>query len=155
MNDQEITLLTGAGLSKIIGLPMTNEFKLVIDESQKYPVHQLLKEYLKEKYYDIECIMSALDDLLNPKSTIQNYLLQNMNLINVDNNLIQKNLRNITLPAAKYCDYVKNQIYELLDNFNIKDSSTLYYNLIKSIKDKYPSKKINIFTTNYDLSFEK
>ena len=155
MKDQQITLLTGAGLSKIIGLPMTNEFKLVIDESQKYPVHQLLKDFLKDKYYDIECIMSALDDLISPKSSIQNYLLQNMNLIGVDNSVIQKNLRSIILPAEKYCDYVKNQIYILLDKFNIIDSSTLYFNLLSSIKNKYPNRKINLFTTNYDLSFEK
>ena len=68
---------------------------------------------------------------------------------------IKKTYLEIKKNAQTYLLHLKNGIYRLLDNFEHDKASMLYFNILSQIKTKYPNSLISIFTTNYDLSFEK
>jgi NAD-dependent SIR2 family protein deacetylase len=165
---KEIISITGAGISSLFGLPMTSEFKSLISQSTNFGMANLLKSYLDSDMDDIEKVMYTLDDCMDKKSNnLEKHILLSSkyfpglptsygHITSEDiNQLIHKTYIEIKNNAQNYLLYLKNGIYDLLDNFDHKKASILYFNILSQIKTKYPDSMISIFTTNYDLSFEK
>jgi len=165
---KEIIVFTGAGISSLFGLPMTSEFTSLINDSARYGMHDLLKSYLDKDMFDIEKVMYTLEDCLDEKSSnLEKHILNSgiffpgfsVNGYPVSKEDINKRNKNTYLEIKKnaknYLLHLKNGIYRFLDNFEYDKASMLYFNILSQIKTKYDNSMISIFTTNYDLSFEK
>ena len=165
----EIIILTGAGISNLFGLPMTSGFTTLINESSRFDMNSLLSNYLGDEFNDIEKVMFTLEDCLDDENkNLQKHILEankyfpnvrdnNGNAVNstIVNNSVRNTYIEIKRNAQNFLFHLKNGIYNLLDNPDIEKASTLYFNIFAQIRKKYPNSKISIFTTNYDLSFEK
>jgi len=153
----EIIILTGAGISSLFGLPMTSGFTSLINESSRFALNPLLPNYLGNGIGDIEKVMFTLEDCLdNENQNLQKHLLEAPALYFPDvSQRISRAYQEIKNNANKFLFHLKNEIYNLLDSPDIEKASTLYFNVLTQINTKYPNSKISIFTTNYDLSFEK
>ena len=165
----EIIILTGAGISNLFGLPMTSGFTSLINESSQFELNSLLSNYLGKEMNDIEKVMFTLEDCLDDDNqNLQKHILEASKYFPdvTDNNyhtvssfyvnsVVREKYIDIKENAQEYLLHLKNGIYNLLDNPDIEKASTLYINILTQIKAKYPNSSISIFTTNYDLSFEK
>jgi hypothetical protein len=165
----EIIILTGAGISNLFGLPMTSGFTSLINESSRFELNSLLSNYLGKEMNDIEKVMFTLEDCLDDENqNLQKHILEaNKYFPNVRddngrvvsstfvNQTIKSTYQEIKKNAQNFLFNLKNGIYNLLDSPDIEKASTLYLNILTQIKTKYPNSEISIFTTNYDLSFEK
>jgi NAD-dependent SIR2 family protein deacetylase len=167
MSTKKITILTGAGLSNMIGLPMTNEFKTVMKDEKYFNICQLLEEYLQEDFNDIEKVMSILEDSLDKNNKIfQKFILEkgkifNGNMVITQNSqskvsdAVVKQYKVFHDKAGEYLSYLKENIYDKLKQPNTDIAKVLYENVLLQLKSIFTESTITIFTTNYDLSFEE
>jgi hypothetical protein len=162
--NNDIVIITGAGISNLFGLPMTSGFKSLINESSRFHMKDLLSNYLGNEIIDIEKVMYTLEDCLNEENkNLQHHILDriryHLSIILSYGDQVNQEINNafhdIMKNAREYLLYLKTGIYNFLDNPEIDKASLLYYNILVQIKTKHPDSKISIFTTNYDLSFEK
>jgi NAD-dependent SIR2 family protein deacetylase len=165
MTVENITILTGAGLSNMVGLPMTSGFQKVMENNKFNNIFPLLKNYLQNDFNDIEKVMSVLDDSIDKENrTFQKFILetgQSLGEVTIANQRIK--IGDIVVPkytefknnAEKYLLYLKESIYDELKQPNIDNARVLYENILLHIKSIFKESSITIFTTNYDLSFEK
>jgi len=165
MTNNNIIILTGAGISNLFGLPLTSGFTSLIKDSTKYQIYELLSNYLGDGISDIEKVMFTLEESLDKETkNLQKHILGAKRYFpsiysasaGDVNNIINNTYHDIQDKAYRYLFYLKTSIYNTLDNNNIEieKACTLYINILSIIKKKYPDYKISIFTTNYDLSFE-
>jgi NAD-dependent SIR2 family protein deacetylase len=165
MNNKNITILTGAGLSNMVGLPMTGDFKKIMENNRFKNIFELLKDYLGEDFSDIEKVMSLLDGSFDENNkTLQKYILETGQSLDEKLNLNQqyvtlgervvKKYREFKNDAENYLLYLKESIYNQLKLPDIDSARILYKNILSHIKSIFKESSITIFTTNYDLSFE-
>jgi len=165
MNIKNITILTGAGLSNMVGLPMTSGFQAVMENNNFIDIVLLLKDYLQNDFNDIEKVMSMLDDSIDENNkTFQKFILETGKSLGVTtfaNQQIQigpivvRKYREFKSEASNYLLYLKDSIYNELKQPDIDNAKILYENILLHIKTMFKESSISIFTTNYDLSFEK
>jgi NAD-dependent SIR2 family protein deacetylase len=167
MNIENITVLTGAGLSNMIGLPMTSGFQILMEDNRFKAISQLLKNYLQNDFNDIEKVMSVLDDSIDANNkTFQKFILETGQLLNeitisssnqnfrVDTVVVKK-YKEFKNTAEEYLLYLKESIYNELKQPDMDSAKLLYENILLHLKSIFKESAITIFTTNYDLSFEK
>jgi len=143
-----ITILTGAGFVRPLGLPTTTEFEIGQGEFVS-----LLKEFLKENNYnpkDIEHIFMATERFIDKDFTF--YLTERFARSAEAINLVNK-LRNLKVQAQSFSIELKKNIYRKLREFDDVSAFELYYNFLKLFNPK--ENTISFFTTNYDRTFER
>lgn len=158
-SQNNIVLLTGAGVSNLVGLPLSKGFSDIISQSSRYGLSQIINPYLKSDNDDIEKVMNMLEEILSPNANnIHKFLLTHENeylLKKGNNKVITTRYEEIRHQSSEYLFFIKSELYQLLDSFDLEKASMLYRKMLGSLRKEFPDHKISIFTTNYDLSFEK
>lgn len=151
---KNVILFTGAGLSNILGLPVAREFGELIASSRKYQLNKILELAHGENIQDIEYVMYSLEEFIGTESkTIDRVLINQPHFFLSSTGESQIDL--LKNNVKSYLTYLKGELYKILDDFDITSSSDLYLNILKEINTVFPNSKKTIFTTNYDLTFEK
>ena len=101
IEQKEIIVLVGAGISNLFGLPMTSGFTSLISEGSRFEMNELLSNYLGRGISDIEKVMFTLEDCLdneNQNIRIQKFLfLLQITIYRLKNHAVQieKNLKKL------------------------------------------------------------
>lgn len=157
-----IALFLGAGASVEFGKPTTFELKQKLKlKYQTIDLHdQLIQSLLDvENFYDIEYVLSAIEQIHDFAKTYGNEFLLNMTGKRTQHQMFS--LNNYGIPYKKTLEElekvrqtIRNEIF---DNYswdsNFNDKLERIYDGILGMIKKY-SKDIWVFTTNYDLAME-
>jgi len=155
-------LFLGAGASKSFGLPLMNELTdLVVRELDDYPIKNIIQK-IEEKVNavgiepDIEGILSCIDALSNPEISLKTAgpvaaLVKESGGLN--NYKFGKNEKYFEDISKKIRAIIRNNCHFPKREY-IKKLEKTYNNFLNlfSIKPKNP---LNVYTTNYDLCFER
>jgi hypothetical protein len=151
----------------MVGLPMTSGFQRIMEDNRFNTTFQLLKNYLRDDFNDIEKVMSVLDDSIDKNNkTFQKFILETGQLFNeISISSVNQNFKlgdkvvdiykRFKENAEKYLLYLKESVYNELKQPDIDNAKLLYENILLHLKLIFNESTITIFTTNYDLSFEK
>ncbi len=154
---KKILVFTGAGFPAALGLPTTTEFRKTIDTFCTGEFRIALEGHLESKFYDIETILSTLEFFVHKKSFLKfllaypkqthSYFAQYKEVRNqVD--IHKKEAKNLIFE-------LKKSLFNTLNKFETSDSCSLYSKLLMQIINDHENPAISIFTTNYDLTFER
>ena len=150
-NLTKVLLFSGAGLSCPLGLPMTNEFKDVIDSGDTGLMH-ILKSHLGSNFYDIEAILNSIEELNSTDNLIYKYISANIG--NSSFTTVKQGLDALRNKSLSYESNLKKSIHSKLATHDISKCEQLYFNILKEIRTTIPNSAISFFTSNYDLTFE-
>lgn len=158
---QRILVFTGAGISVPLGLPSTKDFlSAVTQKGMVQPVTQNVIEHLNAESgrgHDIEWILSALE-AFQKNSPLTEFLIPKLGAgdhrAQQTVGQIQRGLSEYKSQAAQEIIRIKKIVFDKLTKFENQTSLSIYINLWKEIRSKWPESSLSIFTTNYDLAFE-
>lgn len=151
-----VLLFNGAGFAYPMGLPITTGFKDQIDTLQT-DLKLFIQSYLGPNKDDIEKVLSALDELSNRNSLLY-HILEKRTQANPASSYqpVYSEISNFISLATTASNNIKRNLYTSLNTFDVLTAVELYQNLLLEIKNTFPDKfSLSIFTTNYDLTFEK
>jgi hypothetical protein len=155
----KIVIFTGAGIGVPLELPISSGFGVEIDKIKELRLNSVF-DYLGQSGNDIEKVLFALEEL-NREDNLT---------LSVINNTLEKNHNGVPIPEGvrpmellitlKYnvrtaITQIKKGIFGRLRSLNKESAFTLYYNLLKEIKNHAAGYEISFYTSNYDLSFEE
>ena len=142
-----ITILTGAGFVKPLGLPTTTEFSmpqnLFLSALQGY----LRSEGKSPK--DIEHVLAETEEFLKGEFSY----FQVVNRYSGTCPQVVSELQNLKRNAEVFSVELKKSIYRQLRKFDESEAFELYFNFLKLFNPR--ENKISFFTTNYDRTFER
>lgn len=157
----KVVLFTGAGFSKPLDLPTTQEFIELIDKSVvNHDGFFLpsLKAFLGNEFYDIEVLLSTMELFIQKDNSYIKYLLLKYPMPNAPTNSKFTEVRNLISQyqyfASSTVKTLKSALFDVLTKYNKEKAVIQYANIISEIKNINKEVSLSITTTNYDLIFE-
>jgi hypothetical protein len=152
MAEYNIGLFTGAGIGIPLGLPATNGFQKTITSIDSQLFH-FVKLYLASHggvENDIEKVLYLLEDFSKADDFTKHIIKTDRGSLPGAHQLIIE----LQAKAITATHNIKSDIYEILEKYDIKKASDLYFSIFAELKTHFSNSSISFFTTNYDLTFE-
>lgn len=148
----KILLLTGAGLSFPLGLPMTTGFNSLVNDINA-DLRFFLSGYLN-KSNDIEKILSVLE-LFTKDDSLTEYIIKDKYASGDGNyRIVVGEINRLKVLANESIRRIKGELFTILENYEESKAHELYKYLLEELKGVSKENSISIFSTNYDLTFE-
>ncbi len=157
MKEKNILLFTGAGFCVPFDMPTTIGFNKVIDANCNDEFGIILKNFLVDRFYDVEDLLSTLEFFTTRNSllkhSINHHTYQQANM-NAAIHQVRTSFQHFQQSAKSIIFELKKSVFNILEDYNKITALDQYKDLIIELKEYFPECNLSFFTTNYDLSFE-